>query len=1373
MAVIDYTNDIQKLYVAYFNRPADYEGLAFWNTVLNNNGGNLAFVSATFAKSPEYAEQNAGKSYFQIVNQIYQNLFNRDADVQGLEFWAARLREGTFTVDQIVKVIADNASDTDAKDKTTYENKVAAAKAFSAELNTAAEIIGYTGNAANNAAKTWLSTVSTTASLNAAIAPTALASTVASVAAVGLQSGGKASALTTGVDTLTGTSGTDVFTGIIDGTTPANSTFTALDTIDGGAGIDVLNISSIGDFAVPGGLTISNVEQVQVTASGKVGAFAANGTGASDLSVSMANVAELTISKAAEADFKAGSATAVKVVNVVGGVEVVGGASQNVSSANQAAEIKLSGSTGAITVNSAAQVGAINVDGGSTVNVAATSKASNGAINVGATAQSTGAVNVTSNLNSDGVAAFTGGAINVKGGSTVNVAVNATSVAKDQTASEDISIGAIGVTGDGKTTSVTVTQADTATAFTKAAVAAVKETSVVTFGAMKSGETLIINGLTFTASKDLPAEQAAAAFANLTAADTQSATGPVANGYYTGTFSAAGWTSGAASGKTVTFTAKDEDETDLTFTGTAATADSAARVPTQVKTAGTPGTTKATSANEIAYGAVTINDAATAAITTVTLNGYGTANIGTTTALNALKTISLANSDGAATIASSATTLGLTVNNVNDAVAIGATTATLNVTTTGEDSAFALTGAGVKDLNIAGDHSVDLSGSALGVLENVTVTGSAGATLTAAASKSVNTTGTSGGVTAVITGATATYTGGAGKDNVTVNGVATKAINLGAGDDTLTVTSSTAMTVEANGGEGTDTLIMSAVDAENASKASTFEAKITSFEKLQVNAVANGATNTVDMSNMDDINYIISAGTNAVAQKSTVTITGATDNAADTVSVDVGGKTFTVTGAYSATAAATALAALIDAETAYIASAANGVVTITAAATGTPFTVTNFTAVNNGSPADTAASTDADTAAADATTAQVTEVTVTGGVNNVADQVTLKVGGTAFTIPGALTAADIATALAAAINADAAYNATAAAGVITITAAAVNTAFAVDALAVTNNGGVPDTVAGAIATTAASGGIAGTLALTKVAADATLELTGGAVTGTSVELADATGTADVLKVVTKVGAANVNYGTLTAEGVETINITATDTAATTINTSTLTLKDAALKSVVVTGNGALDLALDANVVALTSVDGTAMTGSLTATTNGVVGQTIKGGSGDDVLTSKATGSVADRLEGGAGNDSLFANKGMTMMLGGAGKDTFNITVASTNVNSAATIGDLGSGDVIKFAGADAFKSAAISLDTTAVFQDFANAAIASITSANDLAWFQFGGNTYIVQEKVVSLAGNESNDSVFVNGEDFIVKITGTVDLSTASFNTAGILEIA
>jgi len=32
-------DDIQGLYIAYFNRPADYRGLLFWQNAANANGG--------------------------------------------------------------------------------------------------------------------------------------------------------------------------------------------------------------------------------------------------------------------------------------------------------------------------------------------------------------------------------------------------------------------------------------------------------------------------------------------------------------------------------------------------------------------------------------------------------------------------------------------------------------------------------------------------------------------------------------------------------------------------------------------------------------------------------------------------------------------------------------------------------------------------------------------------------------------------------------------------------------------------------------------------------------------------------------------------------------------------------------------------------------------------------------------------------------------------------------------------------------------------------------------------------------------------------------------------------------------------------------
>jgi S-layer protein len=142
----------------------------------------------------------------------------------------------------------------------------------------------------------------------------------------------------------------------------------------------------------------------------------------------------------------------------------------------------------------------------------------------------------------------------------------------------------------------------------------------------------------------------------------------------------------------------------------------------------------------------------------------------------------------------------------------------------------------------------------------------------------------------------------------------------------------------------------------------------------------------------------------------------------------------------------------------------------------------------------------------------------------------------------------------------------------------------------------------------------------------------------------------------------------------------------------------------------------------------------------------------------ATGTTADVLLGGAGDDTLVANAGLTTLTGGAGNDLFVVGVASMNVNSYATITDFAAGDLIKFTGADSFQASKVTLGSTAVFQDFANAAMNSI-GPNDVAWFQFGGDTYIVMDV------GTTDSTTFINGEDFIVKLTGLVDLTNASFN--------
>jgi Ca2+-binding RTX toxin-like protein len=251
--------DIQSLYIAYFNRPADYLGLKYWTAQAQANGGSVAAVANAFSASPEYTAQFAGQSSAQIINTIYMNLFGRPAEPDAITYWGTRLDNKTFNIGTIATSILVGAQNLD---KTTISNKVAAAEAFYAAMDTSVEIIGYDGAAANNVVKTWLSTVtSDAASLTAATTPAALNTVLANAAAAHDNTSGTTFALTSAVDNLTGTAGNDTFVADNTGATAQSG---AADVINGGSGNDTLKVflaAGATTFTAP---ALSSVETVHL-----------------------------------------------------------------------------------------------------------------------------------------------------------------------------------------------------------------------------------------------------------------------------------------------------------------------------------------------------------------------------------------------------------------------------------------------------------------------------------------------------------------------------------------------------------------------------------------------------------------------------------------------------------------------------------------------------------------------------------------------------------------------------------------------------------------------------------------------------------------------------------------------------------------------------------------------------------------------------------------------------------------------------------------------------------------------------------------------------------------------------------------------------
>jgi hypothetical protein len=175
--------DIQQLYVAYFNRPADPVGLKFWADNIAAGKATTADVAKAFSAQAEYTAAFKDMTNAQIVNQVYMNLFSRSsAGDTGADFWVKGLENKTITIADVVTAVAAGAQGTD---KTAFANKVTAAGSFTAALDTQAEINGYAGDDANAIAKAFLAGITTDTTLAAATAPSALNATVASAVAAG------------------------------------------------------------------------------------------------------------------------------------------------------------------------------------------------------------------------------------------------------------------------------------------------------------------------------------------------------------------------------------------------------------------------------------------------------------------------------------------------------------------------------------------------------------------------------------------------------------------------------------------------------------------------------------------------------------------------------------------------------------------------------------------------------------------------------------------------------------------------------------------------------------------------------------------------------------------------------------------------------------------------------------------------------------------------------------------------------------------------------------------------------------------------------------------------------------------------------------
>ncbi len=298
--------------------------------------------------------------------------------------------------------------------------------------------------------------------------------------------------------------------------------------------------------------------------------------------------------------------------------------------------------------------------------------------------------------------------------------------------------------------------------------------------------------------------------------------------------------------------------------------------------------------------------------------------------------------------------------------------------------------------------------------------------------------------------------------------------------------------------------------------------------------------------------------------------------------------------------------------------------------------------------------------------------------------------------------------------------------------------------------------------TALSNGIAG-ITFANVAAGVPLSVTGG---DTTYNLKDSgAGSADTLTIDVK-GTATVNTA-----GLESVAVTANDAT----NALTLTDSTKTVTSITVSNSKSgkpLTLTATGNT-ALTTVNASAMSGALIYTTEGSLVETVTGGSDNDQLTAKVNGK-GDKLIGGPGDDTLTANNGLDTLTGGTGNDTFVIATPGVNLNGYSVITDAAAGDLLQLAnkGTEVWTkaSANANLQNTASFQNFADKVVTDggdSSTNGHMGWFQFNGDTYVVESLHDATV---PADAHFKDGFDIIVKLSGLIDLSGASFLQSGTL---
>lgn len=115
IVIVDNETDASamRLYNALFDRDADVEGAQYWLEQLEAGAVSLTDVVNSFLSSEEFQETNGSLDNEAFVELLYNNALDRPSDEAGAEFWIAQLENGASQAQVLIGIVGSaEAADT-------------------------------------------------------------------------------------------------------------------------------------------------------------------------------------------------------------------------------------------------------------------------------------------------------------------------------------------------------------------------------------------------------------------------------------------------------------------------------------------------------------------------------------------------------------------------------------------------------------------------------------------------------------------------------------------------------------------------------------------------------------------------------------------------------------------------------------------------------------------------------------------------------------------------------------------------------------------------------------------------------------------------------------------------------------------------------------------------------------------------------------------------------------------------------------------------------------------------------------------------------------------------------------------------------------